>query len=266
MNRSLRTAATGMYAQQLNVDTISNNLANVNTTGFKKSRVEFQDLMYQTLKPSSVAEQGGASPTTPSMEIQVGNGTQTIATLKNFTQGDIQPTTPGSLDVAIQGDGFFQIKRPDGTTAYTRDGSFKLSPEGQLVTSAGYIVDPEIHFSADTQAVTIGKDGTITAVETGTADPTKLGQIELARFVNPAGLRSIGSNMLVETPASGQPIVGQAGSSGFGVTMQGNLEASNVDVVEEMVSMISAQRAYEINSKTIKTVEDMLTMANNLKR
>lgn len=266
MNRSLRTAATGMYAQQLNVDIISNNLANVNTTGFKKSRVEFQDLMYQTLKPSTVAEQGGTSPTSPTAEIQVGNGTQTVATLKNFLQGDITATSADGLDVAIQGDGFFQIKRPDGTLAYTRDGSFKLSPDGVLVTAEGYVLDPEIRLSADTQKVTIAKDGTITATETGSSDPVALGQIELARFVNPAGLRSIGSNMMLETSASGQPIVGQAGSAGFGVTMQGYLEASNVDVVEEMVSMITAQRAYEINSKTIKTVEDMLSMANNLKR
>ncbi len=255
-----------MYAQQLNVDTISNNLANVNTTGFKKSRVEFQDLMYQTLKPSSLAETGGITPTASSMEIQVGNGTQTVATLKNFTQGDIQPTLPTGLDVAIQGEGFFQIKRPDGTIAYSRDGSFKISSEGQLVTSEGYILDPEIKISTDTQQVLIGKDGIVQAIETGSADPVKLGQFELARFVNPAGLRSIGSNMLVETSASGQPLIGPAGSPGFGVTMQGNLESSNVDVVEEMVSMITAQRAYEINSKTIKTVEDMLTMANNLKR
>lgn len=265
MNRSLRTAATGMYAQQLNVDIISNNLANVNTMGFKKSRVEFQDLMYQTLKPSVIAEQATAS-IAPAMEIQVGNGTQTVATLKNFGQGDITPTTADGLDVAIQGDGFFQVKRPDGTVAYTRDGSFKLSPDGLIVTSAGYVVDPEIRISADTQKVIIGKDGTVTAVETGSADPVKLGQIELARFVNPAGLSAIGSNLLVETTSSGQPITGVAGSAGFGETLQGNLEASNVDVVEEMVSMIAAQRAYEINSKTVKTVEDMLTMANNLKR
>jgi flagellar basal-body rod protein FlgG len=206
------------------------------------------------------------SPTVATSEIQVGNGTQTVATLKNFTQGDITPTTAGGLDIAIQGDGFFQIKRPDGTTAYTRDGAFKLSADGQIVTAEGYILDPEIRLSTDTQSVSIAKDGTVEAVEAGSASPVKLGQIELARFVNPAGLRAIGSNMLVETSASGQPLVGAAGSSGFGVTMQGNLEASNVDVVEEMVSMITAQRAYEINSKTIKTVEDMLTMANNLKR
>jgi flagellar basal-body rod protein FlgG len=266
MNRSLRTAATGMYAQQLNVDIISNNLANVNTTGFKKSRVEFQDLMYQTLKPSSVSEVGGASPVSPTMEIQVGNGTQTVATLKNFGQGDLTPTTADGLDVAIQGDGFFQVKRPDGTLAYTRDGSFKLSADGMIVTSEGYSLDPEIRVSTDTQKVVISKDGTIEATETGSADPVKLGQIELARFVNSAGLRSIGNNLLVETSASGQPITGQAGAPGFGETLQGNLEASNVDVVEEMVSMIAAQRAYEINSKTVKTVEDMLTMANNLKR
>jgi flagellar basal-body rod protein FlgG len=264
MNRSLRTAATGMYAQQLNVDIISNNLANVNTTGFKKSRVEFQDLMYQTLKPSSVPEQGGSMA--PAMEIQVGNGTQTVATTKNYGQGDITPTTAGGLDVAIQGDGFFQVKRPDGTLAYTRDGSFKLSSDGMIVTSQGYVLDPEIRISADTQKVVIGTDGSVSAIETGSTDPVKLGQIELARFVNPAGLSAIGSNLMIETTASGQPIVGQAGSSGFGATLQGSLEASNVDVVEEMVSMIAAQRAYEINSKTVKTVEDMLTMANNLKR
>ncbi len=265
MNRSLRTAATGMYAQQLNVDIIANNLANVNTTGFKKSRVEFQDLMYQTLRASNNATAGSNGTVEPPMEIQVGNGTQTVATLKSFLQGDLQPTH-NSLDIAIQGEGFLQIKRSDGTFAYTRDGSLKVAADGVLVTSEGYVVQPEIKLSSDTLEVVIGKEGTVEAKEVGQSSLMKLGQLELARFVNPSGLRSIGTNLLVETAASGQPIIGQAGSAGFGETLQGNLESSNVDVVEEMVNMITAQRSYEINSKTIKTVEDMLQMANNLKR
>jgi len=261
MNRALRTAATGMAAQQLNVDLISNNLANVNTTGFKKSRPEFQDLMYQTIKAGGSSEDGRVQEPA---EIQVGNGVLPAAVVKNFGQGDIQPTN-NPLDIAIQGDGFFQVQRPDGTIAYTRDGSLKVSGDGQLVTSQGYLIDPPITFSSDTQSITIGLDGTIQATEAGQTSPTKIGQLELAKFVNPAGLSAIGNNLYVETVASGKPIQGAAGSVGFGELMQGSLEASNVDVVEEMVSMIVAQRAYEINSKTIKTVEDMLEMANNLK-
>ena len=262
MNRALRTAATGMAAQQLNVDLISNNLSNVNTTGFKKSRPEFKDLMYQTIKASGLSEDGRTKEST---EIQVGNGTMPGAVVKSFLQGDIQPTN-NPLDLAIQGDGFIQVQRPDGTTAYTRDGSLKISGDGQLVTSEGYIVQPSISFSSDTQSVTIARDGTIEATEVGQTTSTKVGQLELAKFVNPGGLRAIGNNLYVETIASGKPIQGAAGSEGFGELIQGSLEASNVDVVEEMVSMIVAQRAYEINSKTIKTVEDMLTMANNLQR
>jgi len=261
MNRALRTAATGMSAQQLNVDLISNNLANVNTTGFKKSRPEFQDLMYQTIKASGSSEDGRILETS---EIQVGNGVLPGAVVKSFSQGDIQPTN-NPLDVAIQGDGFIQVRRPDGTIAYTRDGSLQLSGDGQLVNSQGYLVDPAITFSSDTQSITIGRDGTIEATEVGQTSTTKVGQVELAKFVNPAGLKAIGNNLFVETVASGKPIQGAAGTEGFGELMQGSLESSNVDVVEEMVSMIVAQRAYEINSKTIKTVEDMLQMANNLK-
>jgi flagellar basal-body rod protein FlgG len=174
--------------------------------------------------------------------------------------------TNNPLDVAIVGDGFFQVRRPDGTIAYTRDGSLKVSSEGMLVTAQGYIVDPGMSLPTETTSVSLSRDGVVEATAVGDSAPTKVGQFELAKFVNPAGLRAIGDNLLVETPASGAPILGAAGSEGFGELQQGSLEASNVDVVEEMVGMIVAQRAYEINSKTVKTVEDMLTMANNLKR
>jgi flagellar basal-body rod protein FlgG len=262
MNRALRTAATGMFAQQLNVDLIAHNLANVNTTGFKKSRPEFQDLMYQTLKSS--AESANSNIQQP-VEIQIGNGTMPVATLKSFAQGDMQPTN-NPMDVAIQGEGFLQVRRPDGTVAYTRDGALKVSGEGTLVTSQGYIMEPGLSFPSQITNLAISRDGVIDASVVGESAPSKVGQLELAKFVNPAGLRPIGNNLFVETPASGKPILGSAGSEGFGEMVQGSLEASNVDVVEEMVSMIVAQRAYEINSKTIKTVEDMLSMANNLKR
>lgn len=262
MNRALRTAATGMYAQQLNVDLIAHNLANVNTTGFKKTRPEFQDLMYQTLKTSGVSTNPNVQQ--PS-EIQVGNGVVPVATTRSFAQGDVQPTN-NQLDLAIQGDGFLQVRRPDGTPAYTRDGSLKLSADGMLVTSQGYIVEPGLSIPADTTAVTVSRDGSIEVTTVGSATPAQIGQLELAKFVNPAGLRAIGDNLFVETPASGAPIAGPPASEGLGEIMQGNLESSNVDIVEEMVSMITAQRAYEINSKTIKTVEDMLSIANNVKR
>ena len=261
MNRALRTAATGMFAQQVNIDLISNNLANVNTTGFKKSKPEFQDLMYQTMKTSGIAEDGRATEVS---EIQIGNGTIPVATTKNFRQGDVQPTS-NPLDVAINGDGFFQVRRTDGTIAYTRDGTLKVSADGQLVNSQGYIIEPGIALSSATADISISRDGTVEVVETGQAAAVKIGQLELAKFINPAGLHAVGNNLYLETSASGQPILGTPGSDGFGELTQGSLESSNVDVVEEMISMIVAQRAYEINSKTIKTVEEMLTMANNLK-
>ncbi len=262
MNRALRTAASGMLAQQLNVDTIANNLANVNTTGFKKSRAEFQDLMYQTIKAS-----GGASnsATREANDVQVGTGTVPTSTQKSFMQGDLQ-TTSNPFDLAINGEGFFQIRRPDGTFAYTRDGSFKLSGDGTIVTSHGYILEPGVSVTSDVKSLSISRDGVIEAIEGGADAPTRVGQLELAKFINTGGLKPIGDNLFVETQASGSPITGAAAVDGFGDIQQGFLEASNVDVVEEMVSMIVAQRAYEINSKTIKTVEDMLTMANNLKR
>jgi flagellar basal-body rod protein FlgG len=262
MNRALRTAATGMYAQQLNVDTIANNLANVNTTGFKKSRAEFQDLMYQTMQAAGSSDNPNIQQP---IEIQIGNGSVPVATLKDFVQGDIQPTN-NPLDVAIQGEGFFQVRRPDGTLGYTRDGAFKLSADGQLVTSQGYLVEPGISFSTDTTSISISRDGVVEVQTVGDNTPTKVGQLELAKFINSAGLRAVGNNVYIETPASGQSIIGAPAAEGFGEFLQSHLESSNVDVVEEMVNMIVAQRAYEINSKTIKTVEDMLSMANNLRR
>jgi flagellar basal-body rod protein FlgG len=177
----------------------------------------------------------------------------------------VQPTQ-NKLDIAIQGDGFMQIRRPDGTIAYTRDGALKVSSDGMIVTGQGYLLEPSISLPSDTQEVTIGRDGTVEVTTLGTAEPTKIGQIELAKFINPAGLHAIGNSMYTETSASGAPILGTAGSEGLGEVMQGYLESSNVDIVEEMVNMITAQRAYEINSKTIKTVEEMLTIANSVKR
>jgi flagellar basal-body rod protein FlgG len=262
MNRALRTAATGMYAQQLNVDTIAHNLANVNTTGFKRTRPEFQDLMYQTLKTTGVSQNPNVQ--VPS-ELQVGTGAIPISTNRSFIQGDMTPTQ-NQLDIGIEGEGFLQVRRPDGTIAYSRDGQLKISGEGSLVNSSGYLVEPALTFADDTTTITIATDGTIEATAAGSSEPVKVGQFELAKFINPAGLRSIGGNLFVETVASGAPIVGMAGSEGFGEIKQGMLESSNVDVVEEMVSMITAQRAYEINAKTIKTVEDMLSIANNIKR
>ena len=262
MNRALRTAATGMAAQQLNVDLIAHNLANVNTTAFKKARPEFQDLMYQTLQATGVSSNPNIQPPA---EIQIGNGAVPVATTRNFSQGDAQPTS-NPTDMSIKGDGFFQIRKPDGTTAYTRDGSFKISAEGEIVTSQGYIVEPGLTLPSDTASITVSRDGSVEATVSGATGTTKVGQLELGKFINPAGLSAIGDNLYVETPASGTVLTGTPGNDGFGEVVQSQLEASNVDVVEEMVNMITAQRAYEINSKTITTVSDMLSIANNIKR
>jgi len=262
VDKALRTAATGMRAQQLYIDTIANNLANVNTTGFKKSKVEFQDLLYQTKRAAGVTvAQDANSPT----ELQVGCGTKPVATTKMFSQGDVVETG-NSLDISIEGDGFFQLRMPDGTTAYTRDGSFKLSADGQLVNSDGYFLEPNITMPPDTQALNVSRDGTISVILPGSAEAQEIGQIEIARFINPSGLKNVGRNLLVATGASGDPFIGSPDSEGFGSLWQGFLEQSNVQVVEEMVNMITAQRAYEINSKSIKTADDMLGIVNGIKR
>jgi flagellar basal-body rod protein FlgG len=263
-NRALRTAASGMYAQQINIEVISNNMANMNTTAFKKNKAEFQDLMYQEVVVNTVNSNTPGNPSSGTGTVQVGNGVKSSTTQKSFLQGDI--TASGNpLDVAIQGEGFFQVRKVDGTFVYTRDGSFKLNSEGNLVTTGGYLLDPEISLDENSVGVIIGKDGSVELQHSdGSRSPA--GNIQLVRFLNPGGLLALGDNLYGETPESGRPILGNPGMDEFGELNQGYLESSNVDIVEEMISMITAQRAYELNSKTVKTVEDMMTMANNLKR
>ncbi len=263
MNRALRSATTGMAAQQLNIELIANNLSNVNTTGFKKSRAEFQDLMYQNLEIAGSSTPGQTAP--EPVEIQVGNGVVPVGTVKQFSQGDVQ-LTGNDMDIAIVGDGFLQVRKPDDTIAYTRDGQLKVSPDGLLTTSQGLFIFPEITVPGNTDRIQVSRDGKVNVLLAGEIEPQLAGEIELAKFVNPAGLRAIGNNLYVETIASGTPILGKPAELGFAEVIQGQVEASNVDIVEEMVAMIVAQRAYEINSKTIKTVEEMITMANNLQR
>lgn len=261
MLRSLWTAATGMQAQQLNIDTISNNLANVNTTAFKKDRPEFQDLLYQTIRPAGMTNSVGIQYPTP---IEIGHGTKLSATQKSFIQGSLVQTD-NTLDIAIQGTGFFEIQDPNGETVYTRDGSFKLDSSGSIVTSSGYYMIPQISLPADTTDVVIRENGDIVITVSGQSDGQTTGQIRLTKFINPAGLESMGGNLYKETEASGEPVEGLPGSDGFGTLAQGQLEASNVSVVDEMVNLITGQRAYEINAKVITTSDSMLATANNLK-
>ncbi|GAB4373622.1 MAG: flagellar basal-body rod protein FlgG [Calditrichia bacterium] len=262
MDKALQIAASGMQAQKLTIDVIANNLANVNTTGYKRTHLEFQDLLYETIK--AAGEATGPQEQTPS-PLQIGNGTRAVATQRSFQQGAVM-ATENPLDVAIQGDGFLLVRLPDGTTAYTRDGSLKMTADGTLVTSDGYIIEPEIAIPEDADQLIIRKDGQIEVIITGETEPTPLGQLELARFVNPTGLEAIGQNLFRETSASGAPFIGTPGQEGLGLIHQGYLETSNVDVVQEMVEMIEAQRAYELNSKTIKTTEDIYRVVNQLKR
>ena len=262
MLRTLWIAASGMQAQALNIDVISNNLANVNTSGFKRSRADFQDLLYQTLRPAGASSSAGTEVPTG---IQLGQGTRPVATQKIFLQGDYQQTQ-NELDMAIEGDGFFQILQPNGEIAYTRAGAFKLDSEGRIVTSDGFFMEPEISIPTDSLAVSIGTDGTISVLQAGENEPVEVGTIQLARFANPSGLKSIGRNLYLPTSASGDEITGTAGEEGLGTISQGYLEMSNVSVVDEMVNMIVAQRAYEINSKAIQTADEILQMANNMKR
>lgn len=262
--RSLRTAASGMYAQQINIEIISNNMANMNTTGFKKNKAEFQDLMYQDVAINPITTKTPGVTEMSSDTIQIGTGVQPANSQKIFLQGDLVPSG-NQFDIAIQGDGFFQLKKPDGTLVYSRDGSFKVNAEGKLVASNGCLVEPEIVIGSDAQTISISREGVIEVIE-GNGRTRVVGELQVARFMNPGGLTSLGDNLYGETTFSGTAILGTASSNGFGELHQGYLESSNVDVVEEMIAMIAAQRAYEINSKTVQTVENMMSIANNLKR
>ena len=260
MLRALYSAAAGMESQQMNLDVISNNLANVNTTGFKKSKIEFQELLYQTTRaPGSEQASGNQLPT----GIQIGQGSRPVATARIFTTGDLTQTG-AQLDVAVQGDGFFEVQMPDGTLAYTRDGAFKTDSSGRIVTSDGLPLQGGFQpVPAGTTNITISSNGMVTY--TG-ANGTTNSQIQLVRFNNPAGLDSLGSNLYKETPASGTPELGTPGDNGFGTLNQGYLELSNVSVVEEMVNLILAQRAYEVNSKAVQAADEMMQESNNLRR
>ena len=262
MIRSLWTSATGMQAQSMNLDVISNNLANVSTAGFKKSRAEFQDLLYETIRPAGTPS---SQDTEVPAGIQLGHGTRPSSVLKLFSQGDLE-NTKNELDLAIEGDGFFQIVLPNGETAFTRDGGFKLDSNGRIVNADGFSLEPEITVPTDAISISVGMDGTVSVLQAGDSTPTEVGTIELARFVNPSGLISMGKNLYITTEASGDELTGTAGEDGLGTIAQGFLEMSNVSVVDEMVSMITAQRAYEANSKSIQTADEMLAIANNVKR
>ncbi len=262
MDPALRAAATGMMAQQTRVEVISNNLANVNTTGFKRSRAHFEDLLYQTVREAQVVQEGSVE-TLPA--VQVGRGTRLSAVTRIDGQGPLQPTGR-PLDLAIEGDGFFQVRLPNGDTGYTRDGGLTLSDRGTLVTAGGYPLIPEVTLPADAGELVISRNGVVATLYPGGSEMVELGRIELVRFANPAGMRALGENLLAETPASGNPLSGYPQEDGFGRVVQGALEGSNVEVVQEMVEMITALRAYEINSKAIRTAEQMTEMANNLIR
>jgi flagellar basal-body rod protein FlgG len=260
--RSMDIASTGMLAQQLNVETISNNIANLSTTGFKRQRAEFQDLLYQNQRRvgSASSDQGTIVPA----GVQVGIGVKAAAIYRITEQGNLT-NTANPLDIAIQGRGFFQVKQPDGTTAYTRDGSFQLSPTGEVVTADGLTVLPGLTIPADTVTITINASGQVLAQISGQTNPQTVGQFELANFPNEAGMQNIGNNLLTETPASGSPTTGAAGSVGFGSIQQGFLETSNVNVVNEITDLITAQRAYEMNSKVITVSDQMSSTLNNFR-
>lgn len=262
MDPALRTAATGMAAQQTRVEVISNNLANVNTTAFKRSRARFEDLLYQTVQ----GETAGDGVEVGSTEaIQIGRGTRLAAVQRVNLQGPIEQTGR-PLDMAIEGDGYFQIRQPAGDTVYTRDGSFAISDEGMLITNSGYALEPGITVPTEAREITISTTGIVTMLSDFDGGGVEIGRLELARFANPAGLRSLGENLLAETAASGEPEVGYPQDTGFGRILQGGLEASNVEIVQEMVDMITAMRAYEINSKAVTSAEEMTEIANSLVR
>lgn len=262
MLRALRTGALGMHAQQQGVDNIANNLANANTIGYKRSTIVFNDLLYQSVSAPGEGESSGAAA--PAM-LQMGHGASAVATVRNFIQGSLS-NTQNPLDLAINGNGFFQVSRPDGTVAYTRDGTFTLSADGMIVNQSGLPVEPEITIPPDTTQIQISQDGIVSALIAGDTTPVELGQIELVKFNNNAGLRSIGGNLYEESTASGEPIISTPGEEGLGLIRQGFVEASNVEVVQEMVNLITAQRAYEVNSKVVTTADQMLSQASQIKR
>lgn len=262
MLRSLWTGASGMVAQQTHLDVVANNLANVNTTGFKKVRADFEDLLYQIdREPGAPVEVGSVVPT----GIQVGLGTRVVGTNRMMNEGNLTETG-GDYDMAIEGDGFFQVVLPDGEIAYTRDGSWRRDGDGQIVTSNGYLLEPNIVVPDDTTSISISPTGIVSITTVADPDQQEVGELELARFVNPGGLKAVGKNLFRETDASGEPITGAPGDEGIGYVLHRFIEMSNVQVVEEMVNMIVAQRAYEANSKTIQTADDLLRIANSLKR
>ncbi|HJY04849.1 MAG TPA: flagellar basal-body rod protein FlgG [Bryobacteraceae bacterium] len=254
MIRSLWISKTGLDAQQTQMDVIANNLANVSTNGFKRSRAVFEDLIYQTLRqPGAQSSQQTQLPS----GLQIGTGVRPVATERMFTQGNLQQTGNWK-DVAINGQGFFQVLRPDGSTAYTRDGSFQIDAEGQLVTSSGYQIQPAITIPPNAQSVTIGRDGVVTITQQDSPLPAQVGSLQLVTFINPVGMQAVGENLFIETGSSGPPNLNTPGADGTGLLSQGYVETSNVNVVEELVNMIQTQRAYEINSKAVQTSDQML--------
>ncbi|MFP5520152.1 MAG: flagellar basal-body rod protein FlgG [Bdellovibrionia bacterium] len=261
MLKSLNTAATGMAAQQNNMDVIANNLANVSTNGFKKSRAEFEDLVYQTQKePGAASGMNSYSPN----GVQVGMGVRTAAVQKDFEHGNAV-ITKNAFDIQIEGNGFFQVLTPDGQIAYTRDGAFKKDPEGRLVDKNGNLLQPEVAIPNNVTGVEVAASGEVRIIQGPNSQPQQVAQIDVSTFVNPAGLRAVGKNLFVQTPASGQPVQTRPGLNGSGYLAQGQLEASNVNIVDEMVSMINAQRAFETNSKMIQASDQMLQSINNLR-
>ncbi|HEX4998913.1 MAG TPA: flagellar basal-body rod protein FlgG [Terriglobia bacterium] len=262
MIRALYSAASGLESQQLNIDVIANNLANVNTAGFKQSRAEFEDLLYQTDRAAGAA---ASSSTDFPVGVQVGLGSRPVATTRLFTQGDFRQTG-NQLDMVVEGQGFFRVQMSSGETGYTRAGHFHLNRDGAIVTADGNLLDPQISIPPDALTITVAPDGTVSVTQPGQAQAQQVGSIQLATFPNPAGLHAIGKNLFLPTAASGDPTVGTPGDSGIGTVNQGFLEQSNVSVVEEMVNMIVGQRAYEINSKVVKTADEMLQTMNNVVR
>jgi len=251
-----------MMAQQRMIDVLANNLANVNTTGFKRSRVSFEDVLYETLEGSRIVNYKGAATVAP---VQVGKGVRVAAIVRLHGQGAPEPTQR-PLDLAIEGDGFFQVLRPDGGTAFTRDGGLTVSDQGQLVTESGHLLSPAITIPADATSVTVSPNGTVSVVSGGDSTEVEVGRIEVARFLNPNGLLAVGENQYVQTPASGEPLTGFPQDEGFGRVLQGMLESSNVEIVQEMTDMIAAQRAYEINAKAVRAGEEMMQVTSDIIR